>query len=387
MRVRTAARSVLLPARTLRRADDVRLAGGCIRSHAPACDAGLGARLAALVLAPLAALHAGTRRIAKQQFGEPVVISTKDEFGDVATSFNAMADQIHTQLDALRRLAYFDTLTGLPNRASFTHKLTTELERNRAEGDLVGVLLLDLDHFSRINDTLGHEAGDHLLQQVAARLRACCREREDDVAHDAPIREPRGEGRLPLALPVTDDRLKQCLIETIDILVGLLEVNDPFFGGNSHITMEYARSVAEEMKLSQEMVDEIVVASLLHDIGRIGIKSEILTVKKEITESEFKTIQSHCENGAKIIDARPVHQSRSSIRRPEATKRMKPKTAARTATPIAAIARRTVVDSFGNAGPLGAGIGAGSMRSALDRLAALRAEFHVPGHLVAVRAF
>lgn len=111
-----------------------------------------------------------------------------------------------------------------------------------------------------------------------------------------------GEDRPPMAVPVTDDRLKHCLIESIDVLVGLLEVNDPFFGGNSHITMEYAGSVAEEMKLSQETIDEIVVAALLHDIGRIGIKNEILTEKKEITESEFKTIQSHCENGAKILD-------------------------------------------------------------------------------------
>ncbi len=112
-----------------------------------------------------------------------------------------------------------------------------------------------------------------------------------------------GEERPPVAVPVSDDRMKHCLIETIDILVGLLEVNDPFFGGNSHITMEYARSVAEELKLGQEMIDEIVVASLLHDIGKIGIKSEILTSKKEITESDFKTIKSHCENGAKILDS------------------------------------------------------------------------------------
>lgn len=112
-----------------------------------------------------------------------------------------------------------------------------------------------------------------------------------------------GEDRPPVAEPVTDDRLKNCLIETIDVLVGLLEVNDPFFGGNSHITMEYARSVAEEMKLSQERIDEILVASLLHDIGKIGVKTEVLTVKKEITESEFRTIKSHCENGAKILDS------------------------------------------------------------------------------------
>jgi putative two-component system response regulator len=114
--------------------------------------------------------------------------------------------------------------------------------------------------------------------------------------------EAAGEGRAPVAPPVTDKLLKKCLIETIDVLVGLLEINDPFFGGNSHITMEYARTVAEEMKLTKEMVDEIVVASLLHDIGRVGIRSEILTGKKEISKEEYNAVKSHCENGAKILE-------------------------------------------------------------------------------------
>ncbi|OYV75814.1 MAG: hypothetical protein B7Z74_00885, partial [Deltaproteobacteria bacterium 21-66-5] len=111
--------------------------------------------------------------------------------------------------------------------------------------------------------------------------------------------------RPAIAKPAAGDeeRLRKCLIDTVDVLIGLLEVNDPFFGGNSHITMEYARSVAEEMKLDRETIDEIVVGSLLHDIGRVGIKSDILVGKREISESEFKTVRSHCENGAKIIDA------------------------------------------------------------------------------------
>jgi len=113
-----------------------------------------------------------------------------------------------------------------------------------------------------------------------------------------------GEERPAVGKPPADDeRLRKCLIEAIDILVGLLEVNDPFFGGNSHITMEYARSVAEEMKLGRETVDEIVVGSLLHDIGRVGIKSDILVGKREISESEFRTVRSHCENGARIIES------------------------------------------------------------------------------------
>src|SRR2546430_9348698 len=89
---------------------------------------------------------------------------------------------------------------------------------------------------------------------------------------------------------------------------------------------------------------------------------------------------------AKIIEASPVHHRRSSIRRPVARNRMYPKIAARRMAPIAAIARRTVVDRLGNIGPRGAGAGGASMDSALDRLAALRAELHVAGDLVAVRA-
>jgi response regulator RpfG family c-di-GMP phosphodiesterase len=112
-----------------------------------------------------------------------------------------------------------------------------------------------------------------------------------------------GEDMGPVELPVTDLHLKKCLIETIDVLVGLLEINDPFFGGNSHITMQYARAVAEEMNLSPEMVDEIVVASLLHDIGRIGIRADILTEKKDISDREYSSVKSHCENGTKILES------------------------------------------------------------------------------------
>jgi putative two-component system response regulator len=111
------------------------------------------------------------------------------------------------------------------------------------------------------------------------------------------------EEKAPVALPVTDDELKKCLIDTLDILIALIEVNDPFFGGNSHITMEYAKSVAEAMELPKDIVDEIVVASLLHDIGKIGVKKELLQEKKELTEKEFASIRGHCENGVAILEA------------------------------------------------------------------------------------
>ena len=78
-------------------------------------------------------------------------------------------------VDQIRSLAYFDSLTGLPNRVSFKRKLTEELERSSLQERKLAVCFLDLDHFSRINDTLGHRLGDRLVQEVAHRIRACCR--------------------------------------------------------------------------------------------------------------------------------------------------------------------------------------------------------------------
>ncbi|HEX3233578.1 MAG TPA: EAL domain-containing protein [Gemmatimonadales bacterium] len=84
-------------------------------------------------------------------------------------------------LEQVRSLAYYDSLTGLPNRLSYKERLSRALEDAHRSGRQVAAFFIDLDHFSRVNDSLGHEAGDQLLQQVALRLRGSCREREDEV--------------------------------------------------------------------------------------------------------------------------------------------------------------------------------------------------------------
>jgi diguanylate cyclase (GGDEF)-like protein/PAS domain S-box-containing protein len=72
-------------------------------------------------------------------------------------------------------LAHHDALTGLPNRTLFMDRLADAVAEARREGRKVAVLLLDLDHFRHVNDTLGHGVGDRLLVEVAARLRRCAR--------------------------------------------------------------------------------------------------------------------------------------------------------------------------------------------------------------------
>jgi diguanylate cyclase (GGDEF)-like protein/PAS domain S-box-containing protein len=72
--------------------------------------------------------------------------------------------------ETIRRLMYYDALTGLPNRALLLERLQQELAQSRTQGRPLALLLLDLDHFRQVNNTLGSENGDRVIQEVARRL-------------------------------------------------------------------------------------------------------------------------------------------------------------------------------------------------------------------------
>ncbi|MDO9188890.1 MAG: EAL domain-containing protein, partial [Sulfurimicrobium sp.] len=112
-----------------------------------------------------------------------VITAHKDEKGKVIFLASIMRDiserkQFENQLS---HMTQFDSLTGLPNRLLFQDRLELAIAHAHRSTEKVGVMLVDLDRFKNVNDTLGHTAGDILLHEVASRLRECARQ-EDTVA-------------------------------------------------------------------------------------------------------------------------------------------------------------------------------------------------------------
>ena len=108
---------------------------------------------------------------------QQVEVLEQDEQGRAVRLAGAVHD-ITRRKDAeeqVRRLAYFDTLTGLPNRLLFTEQLIKAVAQAERNGEQLAIMFIDLDDFKRVNDTLGHGAGDDLLKQIGARLSSSIR--------------------------------------------------------------------------------------------------------------------------------------------------------------------------------------------------------------------
>ncbi len=114
--------------------------------------------------------------------------------------------------ERLANLAYYDTLTGLPNRVLFHDRLRQALAQSRREKEHLALIFADLDNFKTVNDTLGHAAGDELLVAMAERLQACVRE-SDTVAR---------LGGDEFALVLMDARGPQEMARIAQLIIGAL---------------------------------------------------------------------------------------------------------------------------------------------------------------------
>jgi len=112
--------------------------------------------------------------------------------------------------EQIRRLAYYDTLTGLPNRVLFVQQLQGAIDHAGRTGQKVALMFIDLDNFKRVNDTLGHGAGDELLQAVSGRLVASIR------SHDSVSRIMSIDGDATTIARLGGDEFTVMLTEVVD---------------------------------------------------------------------------------------------------------------------------------------------------------------------------
>jgi diguanylate cyclase (GGDEF)-like protein/PAS domain S-box-containing protein len=126
------------------------------------------------------------------------ISTVRDSEGKVSNYIGTFVDIAERKAaeERMRHLAHFDVLTGLPNRANLQERLPQMLSFAKRNSKQMALMLIDLDRFKVINDTLGHHAGDELLMQVAQRLSLCVRE-SDMIAR-------LGGDEFVVVLPVVD---------------------------------------------------------------------------------------------------------------------------------------------------------------------------------------
>jgi diguanylate cyclase (GGDEF)-like protein len=153
--------------------------------------------MARRITTPLRVLSTSARRLERGDYGAEVRQQYQGEIGELAQSFETMRQAIQAREGEIRRLAFQDALTDLPNREQFRHDLRAAITRSAADGRPCSVLMLDMDRFKHVNDVLGHRFGDRLLRAVAERLRQNALSPQDILAR-------LGGDEFAILLPNTD---------------------------------------------------------------------------------------------------------------------------------------------------------------------------------------
>ena len=190
---------------------------------------------------PIKALTQTAHTVSGGNFDAPFPVDRKDEIGVLARAYRDMVGTIRSNMARIHELAFVDAVTRLPNRECFRQHFTSNMTGKDGKPNRMSVLFVDLDRFKRVNDSYGHDHGDALLKEVAARLQrlleasgCACRNDSgfpkggcgDPAPEFAPLVARLGGDEfaviLPADNPMTDvyilaDKLVQCIEQPLEI--------------------------------------------------------------------------------------------------------------------------------------------------------------------------
>lgn len=199
--------------------------------------------------------------------------------------FSDATDDVRSA-EKIQRLAYYDTLTSLPNRILLMDRLELAIAHAKRSGCKCAVLFLDMDHFKNINDALGHSLGDQLLASVATRLRECVRE-GDTVARMG------GDEFVVILDDITETN--GVLLVAQKVLQFLSEPHD-IDGRSIHATPSIGISIYPDDGADKETLIMHADAAMYHakENGRNDFQFFIPSMKAKVTERLF--IESDLRN-------------------------------------------------------------------------------------------
>lgn len=231
-----------------------------------------------MILTPVLELNQATQTVASGQYDIRVNVKRQDEIGALAEGFNYMLHVIrgnikslHDRMDELQKakeqiehMAITDELTGLYNRRYLFESLEKMLAAARRYNKNLGLILIDIDHFKKVNDTYGHQVGDSALRNVAERLQQSCR--------DSDLLARYGGEELVMVLPETD------LEQTYSVaqkLRGIIEKTAIRMEGHDDLRITISLGVSELRNLGNILSRDIDVGTLLEaaDLGLYMAKS------------------------------------------------------------------------------------------------------------------
>jgi diguanylate cyclase (GGDEF)-like protein len=232
-------------------------------------------RMAKDLMLPVASMHEGVLKLQAGDYNHRIEVARQDELGELAGAFNDMAAALRDSHLTLTIRATHDGLTGLANRAALTERLTASFgpcrdRRARQES----LLFIDIDDFKDVNDSVGHEGGDALLVQLAARLNTCVR------AQDLVVRLGGDE----FAILVTEDD------DSGSVAVGVARrvrdaLRTPFIVGGDRLIVTLSIGIAQRRPETEDGGELVRQADFAMYMAKAGGKARYQLFDAEMHDS------------------------------------------------------------------------------------------------------